>query len=63
VDYYNQGNTPGSVFEVAALANGVKYTGKCCGGTTSAAFIGKTVHIGLELLVSLGSSLIVSFFL
>lgn len=35
VDYYNVGN--GSVFEVAAKANGVTYDAKCCGTTSSAA--------------------------
>ncbi|KAH9818185.1 putative secreted protein [Teratosphaeria destructans] len=38
VDYYNLGVPhPGSVFEVAARANGVTYNRKCCGATTSAA--------------------------
>jgi hypothetical protein len=37
VDYYNYGNFPGSVFEVAALMNNVTYSRKCCGATTSAA--------------------------
>lgn len=31
VDFYNEGPTNGSVFEVAALANGVTYNRKCCG--------------------------------
>jgi hypothetical protein len=32
VDYYNFGNVNGSVFEVAAKANGVTYdAGLCCG--------------------------------
>jgi len=37
VDYYNYGNFPGSVFEVAAEYNNVTYTGKCCGLATSGA--------------------------
>jgi hypothetical protein len=37
VDYYNYGNFPGSVFEVAAEYNNVTYTGKCCGIATSGA--------------------------
>lgn len=37
VDYYNQGNTNGSVFEVAAQMNNVTYNGHCCGSTSSAA--------------------------
>jgi hypothetical protein len=37
VDYYNYGNVPGSVFEVAAEYNNVTYTGTCCGIATSGA--------------------------
>jgi hypothetical protein len=38
VDYYNYGNFKGSVFEVAAMANGVKYNRKsCCGPKTRSA--------------------------
>ncbi|PYI07405.1 PLC-like phosphodiesterase [Aspergillus sclerotiicarbonarius CBS 121057] len=36
VDYYNDGNFQGSVFEVAAEMNNVTYNGKCCGGSKSA---------------------------
>jgi hypothetical protein len=39
VDYYENGNVPGSVFEVAANYNGVKYSAKCCGMSTSAASV------------------------
>jgi len=43
VDYYNYGKAkPGSVFEVAAKANGVKYHGKCCGNVSGAA----NIHLG-----------------
>jgi len=35
VDFYDAGN--GSVFEVAASANGVTYTGGCCGKVKSVA--------------------------
>lgn len=35
VDFYNAGNTPGSVFEVAAQMNNVTYNRPCCGQTTS----------------------------
>lgn len=31
VDFYNYGPEPGSVFEVAAQANGVPYNRECCG--------------------------------
>jgi len=37
VDYYNYGNFPGSVFEVAAMHNNVTYNAKCCGTAASAA--------------------------
>jgi hypothetical protein len=31
VDFYNEGPTNGSVFEVAAKANNVTYDRECCG--------------------------------
>ena len=37
VDYYNEGNFPGSVFEVAAEMNNVTYNWKCCGKSSDAA--------------------------
>ncbi|EED23986.1 conserved hypothetical protein [Talaromyces stipitatus ATCC 10500] len=37
VDYYNEGSSPGSVFEVAANMNNVTYNGHCCGSNTSGA--------------------------
>ena len=38
VDYYNYGDPrPGSVFEVAARANGVTYDRNCCGAQSSLA--------------------------
>ena len=37
VDFYNQGPTNGSVFEVAARANNVTYDRECCGKKTSRA--------------------------
>ena len=39
VDYYNFGNVPGSVFEVAARLNNVSYTRPCCGLIPSGAGI------------------------
>lgn len=36
VDYYNYGNFPGSVFEVAARLNNVTYDGDCCGKVSAA---------------------------
>ena len=37
VDFYNRGNFPGSVFEVAARHNNVTYNRPCCGVVPSAA--------------------------
>lgn len=39
VDFYNQGPTSGSVFEVAAKANNVTYNRKCCGNKSSLAAV------------------------
>lgn len=39
VDFYNQGPANGSVFEVAARANGVTYNRQCCGSTRSIAAV------------------------
>jgi hypothetical protein len=36
VDFYNEGSTNGSVFEVAARANNVTYNRECCGTTSLA---------------------------
>ncbi|KAF4125734.1 hypothetical protein GMORB2_0978 [Geosmithia morbida] len=36
VDYYNYGNRPGSVFEVAARLNNVTYDWNCCGKVSGA---------------------------
>lgn len=40
VDYYNYGNFPGSVFEVAAQMNNVTYDNDCCGKVSGAMTIG-----------------------
>ena len=37
VDYYNYGDPPGSVFQVAAVMNNVTYDRPCCGAPTSGA--------------------------
>lgn len=60
MDYYDRGSSPGSVFEVAALANKVKYNRKCCGGTTSGA-LKVTYDNGfvLALVVSIAALLII----
>jgi hypothetical protein len=51
VDFYNQGPTSGSVFEVAARANGVTYNRACCGTTVRSlapmAFQPFAVYLGL----------------
>lgn len=54
VDYYNYGSPiNGSVFEVAARANGVAYTRKCCGlGPQSAAPASLRQPAGLALAVA-----------
>ncbi|CAO2658679.1 Nn.00g064020.m01.CDS01 [Neocucurbitaria sp. VM-36] len=60
VDFYNQGPTNGSVFEVAARANGVTYNRKCCGKAESlaamllrpsATYFGFVVAIGVALIL------------
>ena len=48
VDYYDEGSSPGSVFEVAAAMNGVEYTGDCC-GITAAAPLGTALPTGRAL--------------
>ncbi|KAL2202743.1 PLC-like phosphodiesterase [Sarocladium strictum] len=40
VDYYNYGNFPGSVFQVAADMNNVTYDKDCCGKVSAAAMAG-----------------------
>jgi hypothetical protein len=53
VDYYNYGNVPGSVFQVAAAHNNVTYTQACCGVAASAApeRLPNTAHVFASLLV------------
>ncbi|KIW05139.1 uncharacterized protein PV09_03690 [Verruconis gallopava] len=52
VDFYDKGNFPGSVFQVAATMNNVTYKGKCCGGSTSGA-LGRAFS-SLHLVFSVG---------
>jgi hypothetical protein len=40
VDYYNYGNFPGSVFQVAAEMNNVTYDRDCCGKVSAAVMPG-----------------------
>lgn len=42
VDYYNYGDPPGSVFEVAAQMNNVTYDWDCCGKVSNAPSLGQT---------------------
>ena len=50
MDYYNYGDPhPGSVFEIAARANGVQYNRNCCGAKRSAA---STLGSSFALLVA-----------
>lgn len=60
VDFYNYGPTPGSVFEVAARANGVTYNRPCCGTTTRslAATVSRPSAVYLGLLVAVAVALI-----
>ncbi|KAJ9619603.1 hypothetical protein H2203_008384 [Taxawa tesnikishii (nom. ined.)] len=58
VDYYNVGS--GSVFEVAARANGVTYTGQCC-GTAASSPAGRLRMSGLLLGLAAGSTLLLLF--
>jgi hypothetical protein len=64
VDFYNQGSTNGSVFEVAAKANNVTYDRPCCGLTarsrseatlpmqsSSAAYFGLVVAVAAALVI------------
>lgn len=59
VDYYNRGNPEaGSVFEVAARANGVQYNKKCCGTTAqSAASTVQSSAIALVAAIGFGALL------
>ena len=54
VDYYNEGSSPGSVFEVAAQHNNVTYTRACCGLVPSAAYSLQPSILLLMTLVVLG---------
>ncbi|KAK4610224.1 hypothetical protein CLAFUW4_13675 [Fulvia fulva] len=55
VDYYNYGSPePGSVFEVAASANGVAYTAQCCGLAKSAAPYVRASSAGLVVAIGMG---------
>ncbi|EME44789.1 hypothetical protein DOTSEDRAFT_152827 [Dothistroma septosporum NZE10] len=52
VDYYNYGSPePGSVFQVAASANGVTYNKQCCGLATSAAPLVRISSAGLGVAI------------
>jgi hypothetical protein len=62
VDYYDEGSSPGSVFEVAAAMNGVEYTGTCC-GTTGAAPPGVVIPAGWTLFWACALSVVFTLFM
>lgn len=49
VDYYNDGNFAGSVFEVAAEMNNVTYNGHCCGTTSEAMRMNSAMKLSLAI--------------
>lgn len=51
VDYYNDGNFAGSVFEVAAEMNNVTYNGDCCGTSSDAVRMNGTMTLSLTIAV------------
>jgi len=57
VDYYNMGSSNGSVFEVAARANNVTYTRKCCGTESLAAVLAKPTATYLAFVVAVAAAL------
>lgn len=59
VDYYNRGSPePGSVFEVAARANGVEYNGRCCGVTSAAPLTHGSQAMGKSSLAALAAAVV-----
>lgn len=62
VDYYNQGSSPGSVFQVAAQHNNVTYNRACCGLLQSKAYSLRTGGSLLMTMAGLGAlALLVSY--
>jgi hypothetical protein len=57
VDFYDVGK--GSVFEVAAKANGVDYNRACCGATSTSA-AANVKGSAVALLVAVAAALVVS---
>ncbi|KAJ5811755.1 hypothetical protein N7474_008056 [Penicillium riverlandense] len=62
VDYYNYGNTNGSVFEVAADMNNVTYNGKCCGMNSAAAHGVSVASVTSMLVVAATVQLVMNVF-
>lgn len=60
VDYYNEGSTNGSVFEVAAQMNNVTYNGHCCGSDTSAASVSSPLDKMTVVLMAITVSIILT---
>jgi hypothetical protein len=52
VDFYDKGNFPGSVFQVAATMNNVTYKGHCCGSVGSGA--AERLLTSVHVLISVG---------
>ena len=62
VDYYNQGSSPGSVFQVAAQHNNVTYNRACCGLVQSEAYSLRSSGSLLMTMAGLGAlALLVSY--
>lgn len=61
VDYYNWGRPNGSVFEVAAEMNGVKWNGDCCGSSSAAAHM-SIASVSTVMLVAAGAHFLLSAF-
>jgi hypothetical protein len=51
VDYYNSGDFPGSVFEVAAIHNNVTYNRRCCGQAETSAAVKD--HLNYRAMISI----------
>ena len=60
VDFYNEGSSPGSVFEVAAQHNNVTYDRACCGLVQSAAYSLRPSGSLLITMLALGALVILA---
>lgn len=63
VDFYNRGSFPGSVFQVAADANGVTYDrDSCCGSTQRVLSAAPGLKLNLSVLVAVVGAIALSLF-